>query len=418
MIAFSRIKFFQRSLFKKIILVLSAEYINLGVLFVINILISRNYGITEMGFFNMSYAFSQVFIVGIGGAFSPIIRRDITNNPQSALFYINKVLAIRCVIIALIAIFCVIISHFFFTQTTSILLLLLLLAKGTDSLNETFFTTFQSTQKISVYALIKSSNAFLSLLLTVLVIFYEKKIEFVYYAMLSASFFTLLINNYLKHKFFKINSYEIQQGSLTRYLILETWPIALNNLVFQLSSRINIFTIGYFLDDESVGVFSSALMAITVFTAVSNGIGISLFEKINKLYQKNKDLFFYALLKILSYYFIIGIIISFLYVSTIPMQIMLVGKLPAYTKLVFIIMGLGIPFIFVTGIIGNVFTIMGRQKYGMYLSLVLFIFNTLLFVILITYFSHIGMAFSFVSASILQLGIILWGVYYFTKKIC
>ena len=112
----------------------------LGSIFVINVLLSRQYDLTALGTFNFCYAISQIGVLGLGSGFSLILRRELTIAPEKFNTYIQVVLKLRFLLLA--GILLLLLPFLFglplFQDNILLYLTLLIISKGFDSFSETF----------------------------------------------------------------------------------------------------------------------------------------------------------------------------------------------------------------------------------------------------------------------------------------
>ncbi len=412
-----------RKLFKESLIVSFTEYFTLGTLFLTIILINRYFGNEVMADFNLCYGIAQIAVIGAGGAFSAIIRRDISLEAKPGIRFVYNVLELR---LGLIIISLLIVVPFIFLDTASsqqtyYYLLLVLLAKGMDMLSETFYTTYQSLNEYRRYAFLKTLNASLFLTGIGLVSLLHMPVYCIYLSMLISSLLSVGIN-FLAYKSFYSNhpwaSKALAEKKYKKYLLYQSWPLMLNAVFFQLSSRINIYIILILTDKNTVALFSGCLIGVTVFTAVSNSLGIVLFPGLNRQFNKSEPLLFLkktttALLLL----FLIGCAAAVVFYFTIPLQLAVIGKLPQGAEQLFKYASLSIPFSFALAAVAYSFVIIKKQHYGLYVSVIALLFNIGIFYFYTTYFPQYGMMYAYILSCIFQVFIMYLILYGTIKKV-
>lgn len=415
-----KFSFLHNKLFKESLWISLTEYLTLGVFVITNFMINKTYGTAQMGIFNISYSTAQVAILGIGGAFTQILRREISIDNKLRGSFLKNVLRLRIILI-FFSILILIFMHYTVLinkQYLSKYIILLTSAKGFDLLNETFFTTYQCCDKTKLYVFLKTGNALL-LLSTILFLFYTKSnIYFIYLSLNLIPILFVILNIFY---FFKEKDAHVSNTfneNITKFLLKESWPLIINSIIFQLSSRISIFIILSLLGEESVGVFASSLIGVNLFTSVSNSISTTIFPKISNMYHTMPQNLMPFLKRIIKHLLPLGIGFTALYFISIPTQISILGKLPTYSKTIFCLMALSIPASLITGIIGNCFTVIREQKKGMYVSFFVLMINSGLFYLSIHYYNNIGAAVAYLLSTLIQVISIYFVLnFYVTKKL-
>ncbi|MES2417270.1 MAG: hypothetical protein V4541_03730 [Bacteroidota bacterium] len=206
-------------------------------------------------------------------------------------------------------------------------------------------------------------------------------------------------------------------GTEKKQLLKDVWPIILNAIIFQLKSRFSVLIIFFLLGNTVTGVFSSVLMTLTVFTALSSPLGIVLFPGLNRVYSEDPDMLKKYAKKITVNLFLIGVAVTIFYFLTLKLQIMVLGKLPDYANEMFIIMGLSIPALIAIGGIGNIFVIINKQKEAVLLGFINLVTTIILFYILINYFKTVGLSIAFLITAMLNLITLYYFFVYLLNKI-
>lgn len=415
----------QSSLLKEGAIVSITEYLMLGSLFGINIIINRGFGTAALGDFTFAYTIAQIIIMGIGGAFSPLLRREIVlQNNELANKFIVSVLQLRIYVIVICCILCAVLFIFIHPAQYKLntFVLLMFLAKGFDSLTETFYTTYQSLQKYISFAFIKSCNAAINIIVILLIVYCKLPIETLYYSLALVALIFLICNLFYVSNFFEIKKRILLNWAYTkekRYLVIEAWPLILNSVFFQISSRVSVLFVYSISGKIVTGVFSAAIMMITVFTAFANSLGVVFFPRLAQIYAQNKLALFAYLRKTALLVGLLGAVLSVFFIATIYWQLKIIGNMPPYAHKMFIIAGLSIPFAVLSGVFGNVFVIMKKQLLGMYLSAIILVFNCALYYFLPQIDSKIGVSFAYLISNMLIIIVFvlfIWKVYKELRK--
>ncbi|MDC0909159.1 hypothetical protein OAQ21_03460 [Flavobacteriales bacterium] len=395
------------------------EYLMLGAIFSVNIILNRTYGTASLGEFNVGYSLSQIIILGFLSSFSPLLRREITINVKKSISYVSDIFHFRIQVLVLI-VFLSLVSSFFFFENSNIFYIFIILAtaKGFDLLSDVFYVYFQSVEKFKIYAILKSSHAITLISVILTNSYLSAPIEYIYISFLVVSILFFLINVLLN----SINKYLVYEfKSFLHFtknkikIFHEVWPLIINSFLFQLKSRINVVIIFTILGAEFAGVFAAVVMTISVFTALSSPLGIVIFPKLNKTFvnssadlPKQMRLIIFSLLAF-------GFVLMLTHFFTMKYQILLIGDLPSYSSNLFSIMSISIPFMIAIGGIGNIFVIIKRQKELLVLSIGILMLSVLSLFVFIHFFNNMGAAISFSFISVFHLFLMYTFSVYFIK---
>ncbi|MBL0145300.1 MAG: oligosaccharide flippase family protein [Chitinophagaceae bacterium] len=379
----------------------------LGSLFGINIIINRGFGTAELGEFTFAYTIAQIVIMGVGGAFSPLLRREIIlQNKEDANKYLISVLQLRVYIITFCCVLCSLLFIFLHSSQVKLntIVLIMLLIKGLDSLTETFYTTFQSLKRYNTFALIKSSNAIINIVAVLLIALLKLPVLALYFSLAMVALFYLICNLFYVSKIFKIKKYiklNWHYSAEKKSIVMEGWPLILNSIFFQISSRVSVVFVYSISGKIVTGVFSAAIMMITVFTAFANSLGVVFFPRLAQIYTQNKLALFKYLQKTAFVIGTLGTVLCGIFIATIYWQLKIVGHMPPYAYRMFFIAGLSIPFAILSAVFGNVFVILRKQILGMYLAAIILIINCVLYYCLPQIDSILGASFAYLISNVL-----------------
>lgn len=386
-------------IFKESVFVTFTDYLSFGVLFLITIFINKFYDTSQLGLFTLIYTIAQITVMSFGSGFSGILRRDVSIDPCLSTTYISNLLKIRGSIVLLSLFFAVIGSYFLAENKSGFIyfLFLMILAKGFDLGNETFYTTYQSIHAIRRFTFIKSANFILLGLIVAVVCINRFPIHYIYevHAVVAGSFF--VFNGMFYHKKQEpIRATIFKRNTLTKYLLVETWPLLVNAVFFQLSSRISIIIIEVLNGTRMQGMYSLGITIIGGLTAFANSISIVLFPYLTVTYKNNFKRLWPNVNKVILAFLACAVLLVIAFNEALPLILQYVGHLPPEALKVFRILSWGIIPIFLTALTGYLFTIMGKQLQGMYASGITLVINITGFYFLSKYYNIIGSAYAFI----------------------
>lgn len=400
-------------LFKEGAIVSFTEYLMLGALFGINIILNRYYNTAALGTFTFAYTIAQISMIGIGGALTPLLRREIITQSDGATNYIINVLQLKVILLVSFLLICLSISFFLSNEdvTISYFVMAMIFVKGLDSLSETFYTSYQSISNYKIYAYIKTSNAIANIVLVFVIAYLKYPVQTVYYVLIFVAVLFFLINCLVSKTLFKLGYNIFQEfgiNSTKKYFFKEAWPLIVNSIFFQISSRISVIFVFAISGKIVSGVFSGAVMMVTVFTAFANALGVVFFSRLTILFNTNKAAFFVYLKKMSVTIFFMGLALLAVFFITLPIQFKIFGTMPEYARTIFLIAGCSIPFAILSGVLGNIFVVMHKQKLGMYISFILLIINSILYYVVPTLQKTMGVSIAYLMSNIFIVTVFLF----------
>ncbi|MEO6133543.1 MAG: polysaccharide biosynthesis C-terminal domain-containing protein, partial [Ginsengibacter sp.] len=406
-------------IFKESVFVTFTDYLSFGVLFLITIFINKFYDTSQLGLFTLIYTIAQITVMSFGSGFSGILRRDVSIDPSLSTSYISNLLKIRGSVVLLSLFFAVIGSYFLVENKSGFIyfLFLMILAKGFDLGNETFYTTYQSIHAIRRFTFIKSANFILLGLIVGVVCINRLPVHYIYeaHALVAVSFF--VFNGLFYHKKQEpIKATIFKRNTLTKYLLVETWPLLVNAVFFQLSSRISIIIIEVLNGTRMQGMYSLGITIIGGLTAFANSISIVLFPYLTVTYKNNFKRLWPNVNKVILAFLGCAILLVIAFNAALPIILQYVGHLPPEAPKVFSILSWGIIPVFLTALTGYLFTIMGKQLQGMYASGITLVINITGFYFLSRYYNIIGSAYAFILCQSISFLVMYFWAYSIIKR--
>jgi O-antigen/teichoic acid export membrane protein len=398
------------------IVVSTTEYLMLGAFVLVNFIIDHYYGTQVMGIYFLAYSIAQIGILGVGSAFTLLMRRDLSLNKYDCNYYLSKVLLLRFSNLLIVLFLTSVLITFFYQPLRSNLLFVMLMiaAKGFDALSETYYTAYQTLNRIGEYSFFKILNAVAFALVSVFVCLNQYNIEYLYWSQLICATVIFTINfarwYVTKNRVSPIDS-RTNQKVTYRFLLFESTPLIVNALIFQLGLRANNILIFDMIGEKSLGIFSLVFITISVFAGVANTLAIVFFGRLSRIFVDERRDFSKRLHQTITLFLAIGISFSILYLVFTPIVEHKFGL--GVDISLYPIMALAIPFMFVASCLGAVFTIINKQRIGMYLSVVILIFNLLAYYLLAGQYGLIGAGYAFLISAMFQSILI-----YFAALIC
>lgn len=392
----------------------------LGSFVLINVLINHYYGTELVGVYILCYSIAQIGILGIGSVFSLLMRRDLSINQYDSNNYLSKVQLLRFSNLLIVLLISTVSIVLFYQPLQSNLLFVLLMigAKGFDALSESYYTAYQTLNRIREYSVFKILNAATFVLVSVFVCLNHYGIEYLYWSQLICAVLFFVINFYRWYQTKSIYSSiegKALQNVTYRFLIIESFPLMVSALVFQLGLRLNNVLIFDKIGERNLGVFSIVAITIGVFTGVANALAIVFFGRLSRIFVDQPEAFIKRLHQTIALFLIIGLSFFLLYLVFTPIIEYLFGL--TIDHQLYRVMSSAIPFMFVVSCLGGVFTIIKKQKLGMYLSVAVLIFNLTVYYLLTKQYGLIGAGYAFLTTAVFQSLISYFGALIILKMI-
>jgi PST family polysaccharide transporter len=373
-----------------------ADYIAYGIIFVLTILINRNYGTTELGYFSFAYAFSTLLIYSVNGAFSAIIKRDVAVYPERSGEYVGSFLTLRVTVTVILglAMYIVVFALPNATPALTQAVLLVFGIKAIEGLSEVFYAIFQATSKMVLYAVLKSTQQGVFLVVSVVTMVSGGSASTVYGAgVVVAIIFFILVMILSKWIYSDLWRIEI---SLIRYAIVESWPLLINALVFALTTRLGILLINALEGSTVGGTYAAALNIISGVSLLPGAVGVVLFPILSRMYATKPNFLGPYMHRLTFQLGMIGAVFTLLVFLLSSSIIQLYGVLPPEAAGVLKVLALGLVFVFAQPPSGYMFTAIHRQREGMLYAIVMLVACLPLYYALTVIWGVHGTAWAFV----------------------
>lgn len=388
---------------KEGVVVSVTEYAMLGSFVMINILVNHYYGTEAVGMYALSYSIAQVGILGIGSVFSMLMRRDLSLDEYGVRPYVSKVQILRTGNLVMVLLLAAIAIFFFYAPLRANLGLVLMMvcAKGLDAMSETYYTAYQTLERLGEYSGLKLLNAAALIGVSVFVCVKRYDIEYLYLGQVGCSLLLLAINYFLWHRPRKTEGGKsANRGPSYRFLLIESFPLMINALIFQLGTRASNIIVFDRLGEKDLGTFSIVVIMIGVFAGVANTLAIVFFGRLSRSFVNDPQNFNKRLHQTIALFFALGVAFFLLFLLFIPVIERLFGL--TFDTGLYRVMSAAIPFMFVVSCLGSIFTIIRKQKTGMYLSVIVMAVNLAGYYFLSQIFGLTGAAYAFLVTAVFQ----------------
>lgn len=274
----------------------NSMYIILGdvfsgiIIFVLNILIARYMGPSLFGDFSLIIAFVSIFSIIANFGIDTILIREISKNYSRKDKLISNSVVLKLIFsisaFLMSAIIAITLPYSFSVKLGIIILSLTLIS---NSFTYLFTTIFQSRLEM-IYYFISIVAARLSLIGLVYYVFVNKGgfVQLIIAFTLSYIVQSVLTFIFSK-RYIKLKVYFNKK--LSKYLIKESWPLALSNIFISIYNRIDIVMLSFMKTSADIGFYSVAYIFTGAFTLIPLALTQSLFPFISNYFKKSKNSF-------------------------------------------------------------------------------------------------------------------------------
>ena len=290
------------------------QFFNMGISFLIFILIAKHWGAETIGKYNIGLTLVGMISLVTNFGISTIMSREIAKSRKKTRLYLGSAIGIKFLIsFPLLVIFTFLYIYFFINDFSTIKLMFLIIINSTilSAINY-IGVALNSLQKNQIFFNIVICYKFF-LLITVLILI---KTSYGLYEFLIFSIFISAVA--FIFSFYKINTIVADFKILfkikfNKVYILTSLPLVLAAFSEFINLKIDILFLGFMLDEEAVGYYSAAFNIILgsfllplALTKVYQPNFIKYFNKdrVRAFVLLNKYIFFY-----LIYSFLIGLVL-------------------------------------------------------------------------------------------------------------
>lgn len=388
------------------------EYLSYGALFLLTIIISRAYGVLELGRFSLGVAIAGFLILATNSGISSILRRDIAANPAIGGRYAGTFMVIRAT--TLVAMGCVAGAVGWMrpgTDSTTISVIsAIYIAKAFESLTELCYGLYQATNKMLLYSVTRAGQQAVLLGVGCAVALGGGGSMYVYTAYISIAIFGLIINVVIARKVAGI-IFEVDLG-LVGYAFRESWPILVNALVFSAYTRLGLLTLSFLRGVEAAGMYAAAMTVISGASMLASSIGIVLFPELCREFNRGVMYMRHCVNKWLVWLVLLGVGCAVVLSAVAPLVARVYGRLPIEAVTLLRVLAIGLVPLFGAVSVGYVLTVVRRQREGMYFAAVMLVLSAVLYYGLTRGYGTIGTGIAFVLSQVIwAVGAYSWAAY-------
>lgn len=384
-----------------------AEGTNKGILFLVAILIARNFSPEAYGVFG--YVFSVMTLIAMIADFglTNITIRELAKNRTEAKKYFEDAISLK-ILLTVIAFVCMIAAAAFLNPNIRILAILAGTAILLEGMTDYLRTSFRMSEHTQFEVVIKAATAIILIGLVICCIILKRSLTDILFGYIIAHLFGLLLSLRLidRKMTFSINA------SFVRHLLGESWPLFLGLVCTATYGQIDLILIKAYRGFAEVGLYQAAYKLLFGFQLLKV-VHMAMFPRLASLYAEGSTLEYRRMMR--------TSILSSL-IALIPIGIMTMFYSADIIRLFFgqqyVSAAIALPLLIWSGIlsfIAGFFTytliIAGHQKGWLILEFLALVLLIIIEVALIPRIGFFGAAIATFAGEVIFLVLIVAGVY-------
>ena len=365
--------------------------------------ISNNLFSDHLGKYVWALSFTTIFSILIDLGLSQVLTREASKNKEEANRYLKNILGIKIplAILALVLVWVIVAL----TKEDYLVRLLVYLASAImvfDSFTLSFYAIFRARQNLRfesigavIFQIINFSLGFAFLKIT-------GDVKFLIVALISASLFNLLFSIVLLKIKLGYSLKPVWHNKTVKYLLKIVPSFALAGIFIKLYNTTDAVILGYLTDDSAVGFYSIPAKAVFALQNIIPGaFAAIIFPAFSSYYVTSKVLLRKAFERAVFYLAVISLPISFGLLALVEEVLQVLWPSYVDVALSFKIMGLAMPFVFISFATGSLLNACDRQRNATINRGIITGFSIVVNIILIPYLSYLGAAIAFLSTNVL-----------------
>jgi len=360
--------------------------------FILFIYVARFLGEAQFGDYSFAISFTSLFVIFADIGINQLIIREIARDHSLTSEYITNVSVMK-ILLSLITfgLIALTINLMHYSQIVIYIVYLFGIYTLLDSFAQIFMSIFQAFEKMEYVAITTIITRILLTVLALYLLFSGYGLIELAYAYVTIGLIEVVLSVVISIK--KITKPVMKLNfSLWKYLTIKSAPFGLNSLFGMIFFRIDSILLSVFKNNTAVGIYSAAFNPLLAIGGMLSTITISaLYPVMSRYYVSSKDSLEQFTVISSKYMAIIGFPIAIGgFILSSEFIELFYGNQFSQSIIAFQILALFIPIRLISGITGTLLTAINKQGLRTFSVVLSAVFNVLLNLILIPYFSYIG----------------------------
>jgi O-antigen/teichoic acid export membrane protein len=342
---------------------LTLQPIAMGIVSVmVTALVARSLGTENYGVLILLLSYAALFSPLSNLGLRPYSVREIAADRTRALAMVEDMLVLRfglALLAAIVAASYVIWSD---QHISGVLIIILFTQLVLNALAGCFIDGLYGIESMKAVASVMGAAGLIVQMACLAAVLMNAGLEGVAWAYTAGSAASLIISWRIFRR--KVGAFKLHMPHLGHYAhIRNSWAFLFQNLVGTIRQRIDVVLVNSLLGPHAAGIYGSSLTLIQRVDLIQDGITTALFPRVAELHKRSPG----ELKKLVQGAFKISLLIS------LPIAVGLFGTAGNIIQLIFgsqyqesasvlVILGTGLPFMFVYGVVANVLGAMHMQR--------------------------------------------------------
>ncbi len=354
------------------------------------IILARYLGMEFLGQYYTAVAFTTILALVVDLGFSNILIREVAKDQEKTSLWLRPIISLKLILAVLAGILAYLFAYLAAYESLILnLILISFIAMIFDSFTNTFFSVIRGFHNLKY-----ESIAAISFQVIIFVFGYTlMRLNYSPIWLMSVMAFASLINfifSSLVAKFkYKLNTLPQFNYSLSRKILIISWPFALYNILQRIYSYLDSLLLGFLANYSQVGLYQIAFKIVFALQFLPLAFIASLYPAMSAYWKNNQNQLLVTFKRAINYLIIISLPIIFGVVIIAPEIVTIMG---ADTQAIWplrVIM-FSLFFIFLNFPVGSLLNACDRQKRNTLNMAIVTISSIALNLILIPLFQALG----------------------------
>jgi O-antigen/teichoic acid export membrane protein len=357
------------------------------------VVVARYLGVESFGFYALVVAISMAIRPLTDFGFDRIICREISKKKSGADIYLGTTIITKIVFsIVLFSISGLLVSRFStWNQDINLAIIIAITTELAMSMGQTYLSVIRAFERMEFEFIAITIHRLSTLVLVLMVVLYDLGFTAIFYARFLSSIAYLFISAILLYGKFVRPKFHFN-FTLTKYIIRESFPLAISSLLITLIFKVDVFLLKWFGNETDIALFEAPHRLITQMQIFAISISSALFPVLSRnakgalnglLHQYYRNAYKFLLITG-------AFVATFFYIGERPLITAIFGSGFAEAAISLKILSPTICFLFLSSLQSLFIIAIGRQILNTISIATALMINILLDILLIPDYSYVG----------------------------
>ncbi|MDY6855657.1 MAG: flippase [Thermodesulfobacteriota bacterium] len=382
-----------RKIGKNSFFLLMSRVLGISVTLGIIVIVARYLGVESFGFYALVVAISMAIRPLTDFGFDRIICREISKKKYIADRYLGTTIATKVVfsIVLLTVAGLMVILFSSWNHDIKLAVIIAITTEFAMSMGQTYLSVIRAFERMEFEFIATIIHRLTTFVFVVIVVLYDLGFTAIFYARFLSSIVYLLICAILLYGKFVRPRFHFNLP-LTKYIIRESFPLAISSLLITLIFKVDVFLLKWFGNETDIALFEAPHRLITQMQIFAVSISSALFPVMSRNANGPlNELLYQYYRKAYKFLLITGAFAStFFYIGGKPLITMIFGSDFAHASISLKILSPTVCFLFLSSLQSLFIIAIGRQFLNTICIATALMINIVLDVLLIPDYSYIG----------------------------